>query len=178
MIAVFPIPMHISSWQVRVVSCRWSYGVLLWEIFAFGETPYTSIPVESLSRLLQTGYRMPRPSHAAQHVSAYTASICTAPPPQQQLIAHTRTVVRQRCKDDDQSQWGKGKIWPPANPKPRNGSSRKFAPVITSWTSTSPRRTRGFVSAHARLGAPDCSLGYFFAVFVLPIAHSQDAHGF
>jgi len=33
----------------------------------------------------------------------------------------------------------------------------------------------GFVSAHARIRAPNCLLGNFFYFFVLPIAYSQDA---
>ena len=62
---------HSSRLQVRVaVWCRWSFGVLLWEIFAYGETPYQTVPVESLNRLLLTGYRMTRPRLAPQPVSA------------------------------------------------------------------------------------------------------------
>ena len=49
--------------------------------------------------------------------------------------SYSRTVVRECCKDDDQSQWD-GKIWPPATPKPLNWSSPVFAQVIALWTST------------------------------------------
>jgi len=49
-------------------------------------------------------------------------------------VSHTRTVVRECCKDDDQSQWEKPKF-DPRLPKPLNRSSPKFTYVITSWIS-------------------------------------------
>jgi Protein tyrosine and serine/threonine kinase len=40
----------------------WSFGVLLWEIFAFAINPYPAIDSpEQLLQRLQTGYRMDRP---------------------------------------------------------------------------------------------------------------------
>ncbi|XP_041657941.1 platelet-derived growth factor receptor beta-like [Cheilinus undulatus] len=47
----------------------WSYGVLLWEIFSLGTSPYPDLPMtQEFFSSLKRGYRMSRPDHAPQDI--------------------------------------------------------------------------------------------------------------
>ncbi|XP_077465235.1 platelet-derived growth factor receptor beta [Stigmatopora argus] len=47
----------------------WSYGILLWEIFTLGGTPYPDLPMnEMFYSALKRGYRMGKPAHACEQV--------------------------------------------------------------------------------------------------------------
>ncbi|MED6292932.1 hypothetical protein CHARACLAT_005637 [Characodon lateralis] len=47
----------------------WSYGILLWEIFTLGGTPYPGMVVDSsFYNKIKSGYRMSKPEHAPQDV--------------------------------------------------------------------------------------------------------------
>ncbi|XP_029304869.1 platelet-derived growth factor receptor beta-like isoform X3 [Cottoperca gobio] len=47
----------------------WSYGVVLWEIFSLGGSPYPDLPMtQEFYSSLKRGYRMSRPNHAPHNI--------------------------------------------------------------------------------------------------------------
>lgn len=54
-------PESLTVNKISEESDVWSYGVLLWEIYTYGCTPYPSIPIEQILEKLTSGYRMDKP---------------------------------------------------------------------------------------------------------------------
>ncbi|XP_062306427.1 platelet-derived growth factor receptor alpha [Osmerus eperlanus] len=62
-------PESIFDNMYTSLSDVWSYGILLWEIFSLGGTPYPGMVVDSsFYNKIKSGYRMAKPEHAAAHV--------------------------------------------------------------------------------------------------------------
>ncbi|XP_020357810.2 macrophage colony-stimulating factor 1 receptor 1 isoform X1 [Oncorhynchus kisutch] len=58
-------PESIFDCLYTVQSDVWSYGILLWEIFSLGKSPYPSILVDTkFYKMIESGYQMSRPDFA------------------------------------------------------------------------------------------------------------------
>lgn len=53
----------------------WSYGVVLWEIFTVGDTPYKEGRDRDLPDRVKNGERLPKPEHADDVYVLYTSII-------------------------------------------------------------------------------------------------------
>ncbi|XP_035509000.1 platelet-derived growth factor receptor alpha [Morone saxatilis] len=62
-------PESIFDNLYTTLSDVWSYGILLWEIFSLGGTPYPGMVVDSsFYNKIKSGYRMTKPEHAPHDV--------------------------------------------------------------------------------------------------------------
>lgn len=59
-------PECLKSQQYSVYSDVWSFGIVLWEIFSLGLTPYVEVFYEDLIKYLEHGNRLSKPEHARE----------------------------------------------------------------------------------------------------------------
>nr|XP_056708261.1 platelet-derived growth factor receptor beta [Euleptes europaea] len=62
-------PESIFNNLYTTLSDVWSFGILLWEIFTLGGTPYPELPMnEQFYNAIKHGYRMAKPTHASNEI--------------------------------------------------------------------------------------------------------------
>uniref|UniRef100_A0A8C3S8T8 receptor protein-tyrosine kinase n=1 Tax=Chelydra serpentina TaxID=8475 RepID=A0A8C3S8T8_CHESE len=62
-------PESIFNNLYTTLSDVWSFGILLWEIFTLGGTPYPELPMnEQFYNAIKCGYRMSKPNHASNEI--------------------------------------------------------------------------------------------------------------
>ena len=61
-------PESLNYNRISKESDVWSYGILLWEIYTYGCTPYPSLPLEHILEKLISGYRMEKPADCDPNV--------------------------------------------------------------------------------------------------------------
>lgn len=63
--------LSIESMQSRILTSKsdvWSFGILLWELFSFGEIPYRDVEIYQLKRHILNGHLMERPHYANENM--------------------------------------------------------------------------------------------------------------
>ena len=128
-----PLPvkwMAIESLQDRIFSTQsdvWSYGIVLWEIFSLGQTPYPGmVPNELFYTRLLDGYRMDRPSFCPNSIYSTMLKCWDGKPEKRPSFTKLVENLEHYVEDGDQNQYldlhGQfqdewNKILPPPTPK-------------------------------------------------------------
>jgi len=103
----FPVKwVAIEALLDRVYSTQsdiWAYGVLLWEIFTLGGTPYPRIPVQDLYKVLKGGYRMKRPKSCPPLIYEIMGKCWMEEPSKRpsfsELVAHMESLLDELTSD-------------------------------------------------------------------------------
>ncbi|XP_029905736.1 mast/stem cell growth factor receptor kita isoform X2 [Myripristis murdjan] len=78
----------------------WSYGILLWEIFSLGNSPYPGMPVDAkFYKLIKEGYRMDAPEFAPDEMYQIMRSCWDADPFKRPLFRKVVERIEQQLSD-------------------------------------------------------------------------------
>lgn len=87
-------PESIFDNLYTTLSDVWSYGILLWEIFSLGGTPYPGMMVDStFYNKIKSGYRMAKPDHATSEIYEIMVKCWNSEPEKRPSFYHLREIV-------------------------------------------------------------------------------------
>uniref|UniRef100_A0A672INS1 receptor protein-tyrosine kinase n=2 Tax=Salarias fasciatus TaxID=181472 RepID=A0A672INS1_SALFA len=99
----------------------WSYGILLWEIFSLGNSPYPGMPVDSkFYKLIKEGYRMDAPEFAPSKMYHIMRSCWNADPFTRPPFSKVVERIEQQLSDATKHVYLNFSSRPPLTPRARD----------------------------------------------------------
>ncbi|XP_066028550.1 fibroblast growth factor receptor 2-like [Pocillopora verrucosa] len=95
-------PESIFNAESTTKSDVWSYGIVMWELFTLGGSPYPGVSVKELISLLEGAYRMPKPKHVSEKLYAIMMEECWNEQPQNRPTFKWIRYAVKRLQDDQQ----------------------------------------------------------------------------
>ncbi|KAM7535567.1 hypothetical protein Aperf_G00000100233 [Anoplocephala perfoliata] len=92
-------PESIFDRRYTAKSDVWSFGILLWEIFSFGGTPYPTLSAEALLKALQLGFRNEQPVASPNAVYNLMLTCWSIDPNTRPSFAHLVGTLQQVYDD-------------------------------------------------------------------------------
>ncbi|XP_026090026.1 macrophage colony-stimulating factor 1 receptor isoform X1 [Carassius auratus] len=87
-------PESIFECLYTVQSDVWSYGVLLWEIFSLGMSPYPNVVIDAqFYKMIKDGYHMPQPDFAPQEMYTIMKMCWSLEPTLRPTFANIRELI-------------------------------------------------------------------------------------
>ncbi|KAJ8397523.1 hypothetical protein AAFF_G00437990 [Aldrovandia affinis] len=94
-------PESIFECVYTLESDVWSYGILLWEIFSLGSSPYPGVPVDStFYKMIKEGYRMNQPEFAPSEMYDIMKSCWEAEPLRRPSFGKIVERIEQQLSDN------------------------------------------------------------------------------
>lgn len=94
-------PESIFNAKSTTKSDVWSYGIVMWELFTLGGSPYPGVSVQELISLLEDAYRMPKPNHVSEKLYAIMMECWNEQPQNRPTFKWIRYAVK-RLQDGQQ----------------------------------------------------------------------------
>ncbi|XP_063048990.1 macrophage colony-stimulating factor 1 receptor [Engraulis encrasicolus] len=93
-------PESIFECVYTVQSDVWSYGILLWEIFTLGKSPYPNVLVDSkFYKMIKTGYHMTRPDYAPPEIYSLMKMCWTLEPTERPTFSKISSLIQRLLGD-------------------------------------------------------------------------------
>ncbi|XP_067029861.1 ephrin type-A receptor 3-like isoform X5 [Acropora muricata] len=77
----------------------WSYGIVLWEVFTIGDSPYPGVKPRQVASLLERGYRMPRPNHISEELYSVMSECWSEKPEDRPSFQWICTAMKRLIND-------------------------------------------------------------------------------
>ncbi|XP_030627009.1 mast/stem cell growth factor receptor kita [Chanos chanos] len=105
----------------------WSYGILLWEIFSLGSSPYPGMPVDAkFYKMIKEGYRMDAPEYAPSEMYKIMHSCWDADPFRRPSFGKVVEKIEQQLSDSTKHIYLNFSSRLPGAPGPREDSNAQF----------------------------------------------------
>ncbi|XP_041954888.1 protein-tyrosine kinase 6 [Alosa sapidissima] len=94
-------PEAISHGRFSNKSDVWSFGILLFEIFSYGGSPYPTYATHEIFQLISSGYRLPCPSKCPRHIYDIMLMCWSDSPEERPDFKELRSLLQSSCRYDE-----------------------------------------------------------------------------
>ncbi|CAH3147322.1 unnamed protein product [Porites evermanni] len=92
-------PESLFRGECSSMSDVWSYGIVLWEVFTIGDSPYPRFKAREVASLLERGYRMQRPVHISEELYSILTECWAQNPKERPSFQWICAAVKRLTKD-------------------------------------------------------------------------------
>ncbi|XP_073248000.1 ephrin type-A receptor 7-like [Porites lutea] len=92
-------PESLFHGESSTMSDVWSYGIVLWEVFTIGDSPYPGFNSQEVTSLIEKGYRMQRPVHISEELFSVLTECWAENPKERPSFQWICAAIKRLMKD-------------------------------------------------------------------------------